>query len=174
MCTIVNKNLKSWEDCLPFIEFAYNRSTHSSISYSLFEIVYGFNLLTPMDLIHLPLKAELIKSIHEKARLHIEKKNEQYATQVNKGRKCLIFELRNWVWVHIRKERFPAQRKSKFHPRGNGPFQILEHSNDNAYKVDLLGEYNVTATFNVSDLSPFDASSDSRINPFEERENDVI
>ena len=24
--TILNKNLETWEDCLPFIEFAYNRT----------------------------------------------------------------------------------------------------------------------------------------------------
>uniref|UniRef100_A0A2N9J984 CCHC-type domain-containing protein n=1 Tax=Fagus sylvatica TaxID=28930 RepID=A0A2N9J984_FAGSY len=45
-----------------------------------------------------------------------------------------------WVWVHMRKERFPAHRKTKLHPRGDGPFQILEKINDNAYKVDLPGE----------------------------------
>uniref|UniRef100_A0A2N9I7U7 Integrase catalytic domain-containing protein n=1 Tax=Fagus sylvatica TaxID=28930 RepID=A0A2N9I7U7_FAGSY len=55
--------------------------------------------------------------------------------------------------VHMRKERFPAHRRTKLHPRGDGPFQILEKINDNAYKVDLLGE-------------------DSRSNPFEERGND--
>lgn len=31
--TVVNKNLKSWEECLPFIEFAYNRATHSTTSF---------------------------------------------------------------------------------------------------------------------------------------------
>ncbi|KAH9649250.1 hypothetical protein KPL70_025911 [Citrus sinensis] len=44
--------------------------------------------------------------------------------------------------------------------------------NDNAYKLDLPGEYNVSATFNVSDLSPFDVGEDSRTNPFEERGSD--
>jgi hypothetical protein len=34
--------------------------------------------------------------------------------------------------------------------------------------VDLPGKYNVYATLNVSDLSPFDAGDDSRSNPFEE------
>uniref|UniRef100_A0A2N9H3X9 CCHC-type domain-containing protein n=1 Tax=Fagus sylvatica TaxID=28930 RepID=A0A2N9H3X9_FAGSY len=77
-----------------------------------------------------------------------------------------------WVWVHMRKERFPAHRKTKLHPRGDGPFQILEKINDNAYKVDLPGEYKVSATFNVSDLSPFDVGEDSWSNPFEERGND--
>ena len=44
--------------------------------------------------------------------------------------------------------------------------------NDNAYKLDLPGEYNISATFNVSDLSPFDVSDDLRTNHFEERGND--
>ena len=37
--------------------------------------------------------------------------------------------------------------------RGDGPFQIIERINDNAYKVDLPGEYGVNATLNVADLS---------------------
>ena len=72
----------------------------------------------------------------------------------------------------MHKERFLAHRKTKLHLRGDGPFQILEKINDNAYKVDLPGEYKVSATFNVSDLSPFDVGEDSWSNPFEERGND--
>jgi hypothetical protein len=53
---VIQKNLKNWEDCLPFIEFACNLSVHSTTKFSPFEIVYiGFNPLTPMDLIHLPI-----------------------------------------------------------------------------------------------------------------------
>ena len=44
--------------------------------------------------------------------------------------------------------------------------------NDNSHKIDLLSEYNVSATFNVSDLSHFDVGSDSRMNLFEEGRND--
>ena len=68
----------------------------------------------------------------------------------------------------MRKERFPARRRSKLHPRGDGPFQVLARINDNAYKLDLPGKYNISATFNVSDLSPFDAGDNLRMNPFEE------
>ena len=64
----------------------------------------------------------------------------------------------------MRKERFPAHSRSKLNPRGDGPFQILEKINQNAYKVDLLGEFNVFATFNVAYLSPFDVGDDSRSN----------
>ena len=51
---VIQKNLKSWEEWLPFVEVAYNRSVHSTTTFSPFEIVYGFNPLTPMDLIPLP------------------------------------------------------------------------------------------------------------------------
>ena len=46
--------------------------------------------------------------------------------------------------------------------------------NDNAYKVDLPGEYGVSVTFYVFDLSLFDVSDDSRLNSLEERGDDVI
>ncbi|RVW64668.1 hypothetical protein CK203_065619 [Vitis vinifera] len=114
----------------------------------------------------------MVKKLHESVRKHIEKKNEQYATKANKGRRQVLFEPGDWVWVHIRKGRFPTCKQSKLHPRGDGPFQVLERINDNAYKLDLPGEYNISATVNVSDLSPFDVGDDSRTNPFEERGND--
>ena len=69
----------------------------------------------------------------------------------------------------MRKERFSTHKRSKLNPRGDGPFQILEKINDNTYKVDLPGDFNVSTTFNVADLSPFDVSNDSRSNPFEKR-----
>ncbi|XP_060196232.1 uncharacterized protein LOC132625623, partial [Lycium barbarum] len=134
---------------------------------SPFEVVYGFNPLTPLDLLPLPTdnivnldgrkKAEMMKKIHEQTKLAIERKNEQTALRRNKGRKSVIFKPGDPVWVHFRKERFPAKRRSKLDPRGDGPFEVLERIGDNAYKLDLPSEYQVSATFNVSDLSLFDA-----------------
>ena len=74
----------------------------------------------------------------------------------------------------MRKERFPEQRKSKLQPRGDGPFLVLERISDKAYKLELPGEYNVSTTFNVSDLTLFDVNeeADLRTNPFEEGESD--
>ncbi|CAL1411512.1 unnamed protein product [Linum trigynum] len=136
---------------------------HSTTKYSPFEIVYGFNPLTP--LIPLPLKeqvnmdgakkAEYVKNLHEKARLNIERRTEQILKNVNKHRKARNFEAGDWVWVHMRKERFPHQRRYKLLPRSEGPFQIISKVGTNAYKLDLPGEYDISATFNVSDLAPF-------------------
>ena len=72
----------------------------------------------------------------------------------------------------MRKERFSVQRYSKLLPRGDDPFQVLERINDNAYKLDLPGKYDVSVTFNVTDLSPFDVGDDLRANCFQEEGND--
>ena len=114
---IIKKNIKTWEDCLPHVEFAYNRTIHSTTKFLPFEIVYGFNSLSPLDLSPLPMsehvnldgkkKAKFVKQIHEKARLNIERRTEQYVKQANKGLRQVVFEPGDWVWVHMRKERFP-------------------------------------------------------------------
>ncbi|XP_052490767.1 uncharacterized protein LOC128043016 [Gossypium raimondii] len=65
-----------WEECFPHIEFAYNRYVHSATKFSPFEVVYGFNPLTPLDLLPLPndqfvhvdakKKAKYVKELHQK------------------------------------------------------------------------------------------------------------
>ena len=40
---ILKQNLKMWEECLPHVEFAYNRVEHSTTKVSPFQVVYGFN-----------------------------------------------------------------------------------------------------------------------------------
>ena len=37
---VIKKNIKSWEECLPHVEFAYNRAVHSTTQLSPFEILY--------------------------------------------------------------------------------------------------------------------------------------
>ena len=61
-------------------------------------------------------------------------------------------------------------------PRADGPFKVLEKVNDNAYKIDLPGDFNVSATFNVKDLSPYledNEGLDLRTNLFQPKEDDV-
>jgi len=58
----------------------------------------------------------------------------------------MIFEEGDWVWLHLRKDRFPKQRKSKLSPRGDGPFKVLKRVNDNAYRLELPEGYDVHAT----------------------------
>ncbi|PHT55649.1 hypothetical protein CQW23_04135 [Capsicum baccatum] len=116
--------MTSWEEHLPLIEFAYNRVIHSSTGMTPFECVYDINPLTPLDLTLLPSdlvisldgskRVEAMKKLHEKVRLRLEKKNQEVARRANKGRRKLILESGDWVWVHLRKDRFPSQMNVRY------------------------------------------------------------
>ncbi|KAK1617222.1 hypothetical protein QYE76_022739 [Lolium multiflorum] len=165
--SMIKKNLKEWEECLPHVEFAYNRAVHSTTELCPFEVVYGFKPITPLDLLPLPIhervnmeaskRADFVKKIHVKTKELIEKKGKSNAARMNKKRKEMLFKPGDLVWVHFRKDRFPKLRKSKLTPRGAGPYKVLAKINDNAYSIDLPeDEFGVSNSFNVADLTPYD------------------
>jgi len=62
-------------------------------------------------------------------------------------------------------------------PRADGPFEVLERINDNAYRVDLTGDYGVSVTFNVADLKAYhhdDHLTDLRIKSSQQGEDDGV
>nr|XP_027090357.1 uncharacterized protein LOC113711388 [Coffea arabica] len=75
--------------------------------------------------------------LHEAVRANIEKHTQQYLQQANKHHRKMVFEPADW------------------------------RVNENAYKLELSREYNVSVTFNVSDLSLYleDDVPDLRTNP---------
>jgi hypothetical protein len=71
---VLKSNIKLWEECLPHIEFAYNRSVHYTMKVSPFQVVYGFHPPAPIDLFSLPpsetyfdasQRSEFILKMHE-------------------------------------------------------------------------------------------------------------
>jgi len=189
---LLKSNHKSWDEYLPHVEFAYNREVHRTTKQSPFKVVYGFNHLTPLDLIPLLLdtfiihkegesRLQFVKKLHERVRNQIENQTKVYVTKGNKGRNELVLNKGDWV-LHLRKDRFHTKRKSKLGPRGDGPFQVLERINNNAYRLDLPEEYGVSTTFNISDFIPFADGADTkeveptnlRLNPLQGGGDDAI
>ena len=129
--TLIKENLKGWEECIPHAEFAYNRASHRVTKRSSFEVVYGFNPNTVLDILPLPLhertdmdvdkRADYMKTLHESTRATLEEHTKRHATKINKLKKPMTFEEGDLVWLHLRKDRFPDERKSKLAPRGDGP-----------------------------------------------------
>ena len=77
------------------------RGVHRTTKQSPFEVFYGFNPLTPLDLIPLPLdtsfihkegesKSEFVKKLHERVKTQIENQTKVYSTKGNRGRKELV------------------------------------------------------------------------------------
>jgi len=98
--TIIQKNLKNWKDCLSFVEFTYNRNMHSTTNYSTLKIVYDFNPLNILDLIHLLIdenvsfdrnrKTQAMKALYKNVGWKIQKKKrKERMSNINskKGRK---------------------------------------------------------------------------------------
>jgi hypothetical protein len=163
--SFVGKNIRQWDLLLAQAEFAYNQFPSQTTGHTPFEAVYGLNPIGPLELAPLLVtkhfsgdveeRAKEIKKLHEQFRGRILKKNEKYSKQANKHRKPTAFTEGDLVWIHLRKEWFPSKRSSKLMPRIDGPFRVLQLIRENAYKIELPGDYGVLATFNVSDLSPY-------------------
>jgi hypothetical protein len=51
---VLKNNFKLWEECLPYIDFSYNRSLYSTTKMCPFQIVYGFVRRAHIDLLPLP------------------------------------------------------------------------------------------------------------------------
>ncbi|GKC31597.1 RNA-directed DNA polymerase [Tanacetum coccineum] len=185
--SLIGDNAKQWDLILPQAEFAYDRSVNRTTSKSPFEVVYGRNPITPLDLVPVPEvgqfseeeadQSDQIKDLHRSVREHIIRHNEQYKEHADKRRKQVLYREGDLVWIHLRKERFLEGRFGKLKPRGDGPFRVLKKINDNTYKIELPGHYNVSATFNVADLSPYKGDSDdepdSGSSLFQEGEDDA-
>ncbi|GKA64159.1 RNA-directed DNA polymerase, partial [Tanacetum coccineum] len=148
--SLIRDNAKQWDLILPQTESTYIRSLNRTTGKSPFEVVYGWNSITPLDLVPV---------------LEVGRFSEEWADQSEQ-----IKELH-------RSERFLAGHFGKLKPRGDGPFRVLKKINDNAYKIKLPGHYNVFATFNVADLSPYKGDSDDEPDSwsslFQEGEDDA-
>jgi translation initiation factor IF-1 len=178
---ILKDNLRLWEECLPHIEFAYNRSIHSTTKLSSFMVVYGFHPRDPIDLLPLPTSeivnldatqcSEFILKLHETTNLQIKKMNAKYRIAASKGRNEVKLEPGDLVWVHLRNDRFPDLRKSKFMPRVASPYKVIANINDNAYTLELPPDFGISSTFNISDLKPYMCEEDefeTRMTPIQE------
>ena len=87
----------------------------------------------------------------------------------------MIFEKGGLVWIYLRKDRFHNEIKSKLMPRLDALFKIIRKINNNAYQLDFQSKYNVSSSFNVTDLVPYHADeTDLRSNPSQVGNDDVI
>jgi hypothetical protein len=115
---VLIKNPKSWEECIPHAEFAYNRAKHSLTKRSPFEIVYGFNPPMALDLLPLPLHervnmditkcADIMKNLHDNTWKTIKEHVIRHAAKINKRKTPRIFKEGDLVWIHFEQGSIPT------------------------------------------------------------------
>ena len=100
-------------------------------------------------------RVEEIQTLYELVKIKIEKSNASYQAQVNKHKRRAVFQPRYLVCIHLRKVDFASKCKNELMARLDGLFKVLEKVNENAYKINLPKDYEVSVTFNVADLTLF-------------------
>jgi len=145
---LIKTNSKAWDLMPPYAEFAHNMAPSKTTGLYPFKIVCVVEPLSLIDLIlrlmdeksivDASKRVEEIKHLHEQVKLKTKKSNASYQAQASKYKRRVVFEPEDLLWIHLRKGLFPSKRRSKLMPRADGPFEVLERLNDNAYKINFL------------------------------------
>lgn len=161
---------------------------------SPFHVVYGLVPRGPVDLLVVPsrspprsppdkrasdLIAEL-QGLQAATQARLLDTNARHKATADARSRDVQFEVGDFVWDVLTKDRFPAHEYNKLSSRKIGPVEILEKINPNAYRLCLPSHLRTSDVFNVKHLVPFqgenssgdEANSDSRANRLNARKND--
>lgn len=156
--SLVGDTQENWELKLSQAEFAFN-SMVIHTGKALFSIVYikapnhTTYLLKILDSKHKADKnlAEWIAKTIEEVCATLQH-NMQYKHDVDAYKRFKTFNEGDLVMVHLHKHRFLVGTYSKLQPKKYGPFQIVSKINDNSYIIVIPSDWNISSTFNVSDI----------------------
>ncbi|GJU62752.1 transposon ty3-I gag-pol polyprotein, partial [Tanacetum coccineum] len=109
--SLIGDNAKQWDLILPQAEFAYNRSVNRNTGKIPFEVVYGQNPITPLNLVHVPEVGQFseegadqsrqIKVLHRSVQEQIIRHNKQYKEHADKRCKQIWYREGDLVWIHL-------------------------------------------------------------------------
>ncbi|KAE8685729.1 hypothetical protein F3Y22_tig00111095pilonHSYRG00938 [Hibiscus syriacus] len=151
---------KQWDLALPQAEFSYNRSKNRTTGLSPFEIVYGQNPSGVLDLAPIPRIGRFSPKADEMAK-YLRGIHEQ-----------VLFDVGDFVWAVLTRDRFPVGEYNKLKDRKIGPCEVVQKINDNAYRLRLPSHLKTSDVFNVKHLShcfvdPDDTTLNSRTSSFQ-------
>ncbi|KAH9726539.1 Endonuclease [Citrus sinensis] len=171
--SLVGDNLKLWDQKLYQVEFTYNRAVKRSTGLSPFQVNYGYNPRAPIDLAQVPNlvrksgKAEdfieQLQKIHETTQESLKQTTECYKIMPDKKRQVLEFQVGDFVWVVLTKDRFSVGEYNKLSARKIGPLEIIEKINPNAYRLKLPSHIRTADVFNVKHLIPYRGDHDEDV-----------
>ncbi|PKI37301.1 hypothetical protein CRG98_042296 [Punica granatum] len=150
-------------------------------------VVYYVTPRGPLDLLPLVDKTRVhgkatdfihgLQEIYEAVHNNLEKAARKYKTTADRRKRHVEFEVGDFVWAVLAKDRFPAGDYRKLAARKIGPVEVVEKISSNAYRLKLPSHIRTADVFNVKYLIPYAGDSsdddDSRANSLYLRENDA-
>src|SRR4051812_34497614 len=152
----------SWDDNLPYAEFSYNNSYQASLQMAPFELLYGRKCRTPLMWDEVGERQffgpDLIREAEEKVKLirdRLKIAQSRQKSYADAKRKEVTYEVGDCAYLRVSPirglKRFGI--KGKLAPRFVGPYRILEHRGEIAYRLELSEALSgVHDVFHVSQL----------------------
>ena len=150
-----------WDECLPFVLWAYSGTIHSTTGFSPYHLLFGREMRLPLDELTRYWKGkeetsvvdvvEYVKVLKANIELvqEMAQKNEQKQKESSKyyhDQRAVdrVFYVGEFVLV------FRLRKTNKLHNEWQGPFIITEKITDVTYKVDLGLERIRYRTFHIN------------------------
>ena len=156
----VHERPKQWSFMLPWAEYWYNTTYHSSIGMSPFKAVYGREAPPLMGYEQGSSSIqELDEQLAERDELlgdlkrHLETASNQMKQIADKKRRDISFKVGDWVFLRLqpyRQQSIFRRTSQKLSTRYFGPFQILERVGPVSYRLQLPEGTRVHSVFHVS------------------------
>ncbi|GJS17446.1 putative nucleotidyltransferase, ribonuclease H [Tanacetum coccineum] len=132
-------------------------------------VVYSAQPRGPLDLMSLPVFGfvpkkvqdfvEGLHEVHKAVRDNLVRANSKYKHDANQKRRQVDFEVGDFVWAVLTKDRFPVGEYNKLSAKKIGPLEIVEKINSNAYRLKLPSHIRCSDVFNVKHLLPYHSDS---------------
>ncbi|PWA56672.1 reverse transcriptase domain-containing protein [Artemisia annua] len=99
---------------------------------------------------------EVHKTVHD----NLVRANSKYKQDADQKRRHVDFEVGDFVWAVLTKDRFSVGEYNKLSAKKIGPLEIVEKINSNAYRLKLPSHIRCSDVFNVKHLLPYHGDSD--------------
>ena len=153
---------KEWVQWIPWAEFSYNSSVHSSTKMTPFEVVYGRKPPTLLSYVPGTTRIEAVeKELQTRDEVlpelcqNIKAAQARMKQNADKHRREKEFKVGDWVYLRLQpyRQNSVAFRKNlKLSPRYYGPFHIIEQVGAMSYKLKLPEGSKIHPLFHVSNL----------------------
>lgn len=158
---LVGDAIRTWDSKLPQPEFAHNHSLNRSLGYCPFQVVYGIISRGPVELSTLPDRTRLhddattfvdsLSDIHSKEVSNLESSSSKYKQSTDTHRRRLVFEVRDFVWAYLTRDRMSAHDYNKLKARKIGPLKFWSGSMTMpiVFAFQLISIHHMSLTLNT-------------------------